>query len=353
MQSDHLPRYTAESIARVHVVGYHVVAYVSGNRKACSAAARLQGKALLEVTAVDDNARRRLGKQQVVRVGRKASCPAADFRRVAYRVHLYYIVHVMLGYGKGRVGITDNIVRQYYYLFCVARVNHGVAQGAAHRFFVPVAAVTVGVSHRVAAARAEKGNVYFQVAVLYRRRPAAVRAEQHRLLHESVAHRVRKLSAQTARVDFCNHAVFDVLDKRRVNVGKTARRNGEIFEAHFCKLVDDKIHDVVALAEMVVEGYGHAVFQSACPDCLFKRNHLFAGPLQLVSRIEAARSDAFVPIFAVKWHIVFFKQFLGNFVVLFFFHFSAPVNPQRYAPRAQARACAPLSKLPACQSFFR
>ena len=295
MQSDHLPRYAAESIARVHVVGYHVVAYVSGNRKACSAAARLQGKALLEVTAVDDNARRRLGKQQVVRVGRKASCPAADFRRVAYRVHLYYIVHVMLGYGKGRVGITDNIVRQYYYLFCVARVNHGVAQGAAHRFFVPVAAVTVGVSHRVAAARAEKGNVYFQVAVLYRRRPAAVRAEQHRLLHESVAHRVRKLSAQTARVDFCNHAVFDVLDKRRVNVGKTARRNGEIFEAHFCKLVDDKIHDVVALAEMVVEAEIHAVMQLA----LFQRFAQGCAQLAPLRVIQRPHRGARLPIGSV------------------------------------------------------
>ena len=63
-----------------------------------------------------------------------------------------------------------------------------------------------------------------------------------------------------------NHAVFDMLDQRRVDRGKRTGGQSQIPEPHLCQRTHHLVHHMVAAPEVVVEGDGHAVLQAGGPD---------------------------------------------------------------------------------------
>ena len=52
-------------------------------------------------------------------------------------------------------------------------------------------------------------------------------------------------------------------------------------EAHFCKLIEHHIDDMVAVAEMVVEADGHAVAQARQANGILQRGDEFAHVLHI------------------------------------------------------------------------
>ena len=72
-----------------------------------------------------------------------------------------------------------------------------------------------------------------------------------------------------------DNAVFDVLDEGRVDGGQRGCRQRQVPIAHLRQLVHHHIHNVVTVAEVMVEADGHAVAQPCAADGLLQRgNHL-------------------------------------------------------------------------------
>ena len=141
----------------------------------------------------------------------------------------------------------------------VLRVGHGVAERAADALSV----LAVGVAEGVADRHAEEGDVNFQLAGFDEVDAAAVRVDLYRLFENAGGDGVGQFAAQAGGVEFADHAVFDVLDQGRVYAGERAGGDGEVLEAHARQHVHHHVDGVVAAAEAVVEGDGHAVFEAA------------------------------------------------------------------------------------------
>ncbi|MPN53949.1 hypothetical protein SDC9_201618 [bioreactor metagenome] len=72
-----------------------------------------------------------------------------------------------------------------------------------------------------------------------------------------------------------NHAVFNMAHKRGMDAGKGTGRQSKIFNAHFGDLFQHHVDHIVPVAEMVMEGDGHAVLQAALFDGLPEAVHNF------------------------------------------------------------------------------
>ena len=168
--------------------------------------------------------------------------------------------------------MTFNRLGQQHDFVGVLRVGHGVAERAADALSV----LAVGVAEGVADRHAEEGDVNFQLAAFHEVDAAAVRVDLYRLFENAGGDGVGQFAAQAGGVEFADHAVFDVLNQRRVHAGERAGGDGEVLEAHFGEDFHHHVDGVVAAAEAVVEGDGHAVFEAAGAHGVFDAGQHFA-----------------------------------------------------------------------------
>ena len=168
-------------------------------------------------------------------------------------------------------------------LIGILGVALGIAHGAAHNAALHVPAVTVGVSAGVAGRCPQEGHVNLQFPGLNGAGTPAVAADHHGHIHQSSGDGVRQLSPQAGGLDPADDTVLNMADQRGVAVRKRRGRQHQIVEAHLRQLVHNHVDNIVAVAEMVVEGDHHAVLESGAADRLFQRgNDLIAGILPLL-----------------------------------------------------------------------
>ena len=232
----------------------------------------MQREAVVEVAGFGDDFGAAASDEQLARVGGHARCVRTNFRRVANGIHLHDVIDFVLGDAvrRGREGF--NRFGEQHDFVGVLRVGHGVAERAADALSV----LAVGVAEGVADRHAEEGDVNFQLAGFDEVDAAAVRVDLYRLFENAGGDGVGQFAAQAGGVEFADHAVFDVLNQRRVHAGERAGSDGEVLEAHARQHVHHHVDGVVAAAEAVVEGDGHAVLEAAGAYRVFDAGQHFA-----------------------------------------------------------------------------
>ena len=255
---DHVCGDAAQGVAGLDAAVDHLLAYVLDGGQRGAARAGLDREAVVEVAAVDDYLGGLLGQEDVARVLGVADGAGGDLGAVADALHLHHVVHLALGDGVGHVGVGHEVVGEDHDLVGMLCVGQGVAQRAADALGVLGAGIAGGVAEGVGAGGAEEGDVDVQVAVA---------AEDNRLVHDAGADGLGQLAAHAGGGDAGDDAVADVLDQGRVHVLKARCGQVQVLEAHLGELVDDHVDHLVAAAEVVVEGDGHAVLKAGAADC--------------------------------------------------------------------------------------
>ena len=164
------------------------------------------------------------------------------------------------------VGNDDHIVG-------ISGIGTGIAQRAASNAVIIIPTVSIGVAVGVTGGRAQKRHIDVQITAADGAGPAAMGAEHHRTVHKATGDFLRQLTAQAGGLNMGNDPVFDVPDKRRMDVGQRGGRQRQVLVPHFRQLVYHHVDDVVSVTEMVVEADGHAVLQPRTADGLFQRRH--------------------------------------------------------------------------------
>ena len=263
----------AERKARLHAAALHLLFHKTGAGRGRRAGAGLHREARFKVAGMLDHVRRIAGNHQLARVAGDARRADADFRRVAYALHLHDVVHLVLHQAGGHIGERHQRFGQQHHLAGKVRVHHGVAQRAAARFTVRA----VSVAKRIAARHAEKRHVDIQLAVLEQLHAPAVGVNLHRLVHQPVGDGVCQPAAHARGVNPGDDAAFDMLDQGVVTGHQRAGGQRQVFEAHPRQQRHDGVNHPVAFAKRVVEGDGHPVLQAAA------FNRLFNGGTQLAA----------------------------------------------------------------------
>ena len=182
------------------------------------------------------------------------------------------------------VRIRHEVVGEDYHLVGVVSIGQRVTERTADALGVLRARVAAGVAERVGRRSAEERHVDVQLARSDSLAASAVRAEHHRLLHQSVRNLLSQFAAQTRCRNLCDHAVADVLDERFVHVLQARSCEVQILESHLCELSHNHVHHLVSTAEVVVERYCHAVLQSRVANSLLERHEFGAFLLQFEAR---------------------------------------------------------------------
>ena len=182
----------------------------------------------------------------------------------------------MLRDGAGRVGIIYEVVGEDDHLVGVMCVREGISEGSADTLGVFTARISGGVAERVARGGAQEGHVDVDVTVHDGASASAVGAELYRFLHEAVGDGVGQCVPHTRGADAGDDSLLDVFDERRMDSGKARRCEGEVLESHLGQFGDHHVDDLVAAAEMVVEGDGHSILEPGLPYSLFEGDDLRA-----------------------------------------------------------------------------
>ena len=276
----------AERKARLHAAALHLLFHKTGAGRGRRAGAGLHREARFKVAGMLDHVRRIAGNHQLARVAGDARCADADFRRVAYALHLHDVVHLVLHQAGGHIGERHQLFGQQHYLAGKVRIHHGVAQRAAARFSVRA----VGVAKLIAARHAEKRHVDIQLAVLEQLHAPAVGVNLHRLVHQPVGDGIRQPAAHAGGVNPGDDATLDMFDQRVIAGHQRAGSQGQIFEAHPRQQRHDGVDHPVAFAKGMVEGDGHPVLQAAALNRLFNRGAELAAVLRLAVRQPRRRA---------------------------------------------------------------
>ena len=259
MHRGHVAADAAEAEAADDALLDHVLLKVRGHREARAADSHLEGEARPHYARRFHEEEGVLRYAEVDGVARDARRARSYLRGVADAVRDDHLVDEILRNGDfRRKRILDEVVRNRYDVRRAARVRYRVAERAAGRR--PLHAVDV--AEAVAGRSREEGHVYLNRALFYRARASAVAADDYRNVGLAARKQLPELAAHTGGVELADEAALYIIRDAVVSVGNRARREGQILEAHRLEFGEHHRNDRVAVAQMVVERYRHAVAQA-------------------------------------------------------------------------------------------
>ena len=165
---------------------------------------------------------------------------------------------------------------------------------------------------------------------------SAVAADDGRRFQLAFGNDLTHLAADAAGLDANDLALLDVLGNRVMRFAQRGRGDGEILQAQlFDGGFHDHIHHIVAVAQVMMEGEGHAVLRAALTQRIGDGRHDLA-LLRLF--IAAGAGGSLLHVFAV--HVVFalinflavYKQLVRDIASYCIFHTKSP----SYMPHAFA-----------------
>ena len=149
MQLHHVSGDAAESERSLDATVNHLLTDVLHGSQRGAARTRLNGEAVAEVAAVDDDLCSLLGEQDVAWVLRVADGTRRNLRRVAHRVDFHDEVNVVLRDGVRRVRIRHEVVGENHHLVGILSIGLGISQRAADGLRILRARVAAGVARVV------------------------------------------------------------------------------------------------------------------------------------------------------------------------------------------------------------
>ena len=169
-------------------------------------------------------------------------------------------VDVDLGDGGRLVRVIDQRVGDHHDFVGPAGVADRIAEGAAVR----LSARTGGVAALVGGGGGEEGDIDVHLAGLDGARAAAVRADNRRGLELTGGNDLADAAADAGGLDADDLTLLNVVRHVVMGVAERGGGDGDVLEAH---VLDEDLHHgrsgLVTVAEVVMEGDGHAVMGAA------------------------------------------------------------------------------------------
>ena len=243
----------------LNLIPHHHVHQELCRRQRRAARAGLEGEAVLQQARVANHIHRALGHHQAHGVAGDLGGAGHDALGVADGGNLHHVIDVNFRDRPAQQRIGHQVVGDDDDLFGVHRVREGVAEAAAGGGAELAGAVT----HRIRRGRGDEGHVDGRVAQGDVPGTAAVGAEVHRLVHQALGDAAAQSGGHVVRVDLAHHAILDVLLQRGcVHVEDGACVQRQLPDAEVRDLLHHHVQRVVAVAQVMVEGDGHATRQS-------------------------------------------------------------------------------------------
>ena len=246
---------TTDAQTHVDVLLLHDLGQRDGGGDGCAADTGLIREAVLEVGGVGHDLSAVLGHQDLALVGGGLCSAGSDLLGDADLVHDADVIHLGLVDLCGVVGVIHEAVGDGHHIVGHIGVHIGVAQHAA----VGLAAHAGAVAVLVAGGCTDEGDVHMGLAGLNGADAAAVAAHGSQPLQLAVGDGIADLAADAGGLDVDDGAVLDHRNQRVMGLAQRACAQGDVLEAHLVDLLHDHADHEVALAEVVVEGNGHAV----------------------------------------------------------------------------------------------
>ena len=245
----------ADTQTHVDVLLLHDLGQRDGGCDGCAADTGLIREAILEVGGVCNDLSAVLGHQDLALVGGGLCSAGSDLLGDADLVHDADVIHLGLVDLCGVVGVVHEAIGDSDDIVSHLSVHVSIAQDAA----VGLAAHTGAVAVLVTGGCADEGDVHMGLAGLNGADTAAVAAHGSQTLELAVGNGVADLAADTGGLNVQDGTVLDHGDQSVMSLAQRACAQGDVLDAHFVDLFHDHADHEVALAEVVVEGDGHAV----------------------------------------------------------------------------------------------
>ena len=245
----------ADTQTHMDVLLLHDLGQRDGGGDGCAADTGLVGEAVLEVGGVGHDLGAVLGHQDLALVGGGLCSTGGDLLGDADLIHDADVIHLGLVDLCGVVGVVHEAVGDGHHIVGHIGVHIGIAQHAA----VGLAAHTGAVAVLIAGGCADESDVHMGLAGLNGADAAAVAAHGGQPLQLAVGDGIADLAADAGGLDIDDGTVLDHGDEGVMGLAQRACAQGDVLEAHLVDLFHDHADHEVALAEVVVEGNGHAV----------------------------------------------------------------------------------------------
>ena len=245
----------ADTQTHMDVLLFHDLGQRDGGGDGCAADTGLIREAVLEVGGVCNDLSAVLGHQDLALVGGGLCRAGGDLFGDADLVHDADVIHLGLVDLCGVVGVVHEAIGDSDDIVSHLSVHVSIAQDAA----VGLAAHAGAVAVLVTGGCADEGDVHMGLAGLNGADTAAVAAHGGQALQLAVGDGIADLAADTGRLDVDDGAILDHGDEGVMSLAQRACAQGDVLEAHLVDLFHDHADHEVALAEVVVEGDGHAV----------------------------------------------------------------------------------------------
>ena len=162
------------------------------------------------------------------------------------------------------IRVGDDLLSHQHHMLGITSVHHRVAQGAA----LGTSRGTVRVAVLVTGRDPDEGHRGSQLAGLHQGCPATVGVDLDRVGEQTAGgDPPGQVAAHPGGVDPGDHTALDIADQ----AGMAVAGQGEVTPAQCRQGLHHLQHDLVALAEVVVEADGVAVGEAAPQRCLLDR----------------------------------------------------------------------------------
>ena len=242
----------------------HDLGQRDGGGDGCAADTGLIREAVLEVGGVGHDLSAVLGHQDLALVGGGLGRAGGDLLGDADLVHDADVIHLGLVDLCGVVGVIHEAIGDSDDIVSHLGVHIGVAQHAAVGLAAHAGAVAVLIAGRCT----DEGDVHMGLAGLDGADTAAVAAHGSQTLQLAVGDGIADLAADAGGLDVDDGTILDHGDEGVMSLAQRACAQGDVLEAHLVDLFHDHADHEIALAEVVVEGDGHAVVSVALDEGL-------------------------------------------------------------------------------------
>ena len=267
----HIAGDAAQAIAALDALFQHDVLQIFGRGQRSAAGTGLEAHAVFQQAGMFDDFGGILSHHQAHRVTGDLGGARNDARRVADALHLHHIIHIGLADGEISQRIRHQVVGDDDHFFGIHGIGKGIAQAAAGRFAVFAGAV----AHGVGSGRCHKGHIDGAAALLDVAGASAMGAEGHRFIQHAVGDGPAHHAADVVGFQASDHMVFDMPDEGLMGVEHRGRIHIQVFDPQVGHSVHDHVEHIVTVAQMMVEGDRHAVFQPGQLDCLLDGGNHF------------------------------------------------------------------------------
>ena len=262
----------AQDAGTVDALAVHGLLQELGGGEGGPAAAGLEDEAILKVAGVLEDLHCGLCDLQAQGVLADGGDAGGDAGGIADGVHLHHVVHIALIDGDGGQGIVRQVIGDDHHLVGILGVGKGVAHGtegggAVHAVHVALAVRRGG---------GNEGDVDVGLAGGQRVGTVAVGAEDSRLFQIAVRDGLPHALVDEVGVDAGDDFLPDHVGQTPVGAVDGAGADGDVMEAHLLDLRHDHGKHLVAVPQMMVEGNGHTVLQSAQADDFLNGSNKFS-----------------------------------------------------------------------------